>query len=52
MSCWAKVKFWRGFHPVRSLFAEEKLALVTWQSVGFFDLDDPRNRIVFVQIIG
>nr|WP_199330650.1 YjbQ family protein [Microcoleus sp. FACHB-68] len=28
------------------------MALVTWQSVGFFDLDDPRNRIVFVQIIG
>ncbi|NEQ66721.1 MAG: YjbQ family protein [Symploca sp. SIO1B1] len=29
-----------------------KLALGTWQSVLFFDLDGPRNRTVFVQISG
>ena len=29
-----------------------KLALGTWQSVLFFDLDGPRKRTVFVQISG
>lgn len=29
-----------------------KLALGTWQSVLFFDLDGPRKRSVLVQIIG
>ena len=29
-----------------------KLALGTWQSVLFFDLDGPRTRSVFVQICG
>ncbi|MDZ8051202.1 MAG: secondary thiamine-phosphate synthase enzyme YjbQ [Aulosira sp. ZfuVER01] len=29
-----------------------KLALGTWQSVLFFELDGPRNRTVFVQISG
>ncbi len=29
-----------------------KLALGTWQSVLFFDLDGPRTRTVFVQICG
>lgn len=32
--------------------AEGKLALGTWQSVLFFDLDGPRNRTVFIQIMG
>ncbi|OUL19611.1 secondary thiamine-phosphate synthase enzyme [Nostoc sp. RF31YmG] len=29
-----------------------KLALGTWQSVLFFELDGPRKRMVFVQIFG
>ncbi|MFP4100043.1 secondary thiamine-phosphate synthase enzyme YjbQ [Coleofasciculus sp.] len=29
-----------------------KLALGTWQSVLFFDLDGPRKRMLFVQITG
>lgn len=29
-----------------------KLALGTWQSVLFFDLDGPRKRTVFIQISG
>ncbi len=29
-----------------------KLALGTWQSVLFFELDGPRKRTVFVQISG
>lgn len=29
-----------------------KLALGTWQSVLFFDLDGPRKRTLFVQITG
>ncbi|MEG3977473.1 MULTISPECIES: secondary thiamine-phosphate synthase enzyme YjbQ [unclassified Microcoleus] len=32
--------------------AEGKLALGTWQSVLFFDLDGPRNRSVSIQIMG
>jgi secondary thiamine-phosphate synthase enzyme len=32
--------------------AEGKLALGTWQSVLFFDLDGPRNRTVSIQIMG
>jgi secondary thiamine-phosphate synthase enzyme len=32
--------------------AEGKLALGTWQSVLFFELDGPRKRTVFVQISG
>ncbi|WP_017716105.1 secondary thiamine-phosphate synthase enzyme YjbQ [Kamptonema formosum] len=32
--------------------ADGQLALGTWQSVLFFDLDGPRNRTVFVQISG
>ncbi|PIG92407.1 secondary thiamine-phosphate synthase enzyme YjbQ [Gloeocapsopsis sp. IPPAS B-1203] len=32
--------------------ADGKLALGTWQSVLFFDLDGPRTRSVFVQISG
>lgn len=32
--------------------AEGKLALGTWQSILFFDLDGPRKRTVFVQISG
>lgn len=31
---------------------EGKLALGTWQSVLFFELDGPRNRTVLVQISG
>ncbi|MCA1991623.1 MAG: secondary thiamine-phosphate synthase enzyme YjbQ [Coleofasciculus sp. S288] len=31
---------------------EGQLALGTWQSVLFFDLDGPRKRTVFVQISG
>ncbi|MGA9379185.1 MAG: secondary thiamine-phosphate synthase enzyme YjbQ [Phormidium sp.] len=31
---------------------EGKLALGTWQSVLFFDLDGPRKRTVFLQISG
>lgn len=31
---------------------EGKLALGTWQSVLFFDLDGPRKRTVFLQITG
>ena len=31
---------------------EGKLALGTWQSVLFFELDGPRKRTVFVQISG
>lgn len=31
---------------------EGKLALGTWQSVLFFDLDGPRQRTLFVQISG
>ncbi|BAY25799.1 hypothetical protein NIES2100_56070 [Calothrix sp. NIES-2100] len=31
---------------------EGKLALGTWQSVLFFELDGPRQRTVFVQISG
>ncbi|MEP0885945.1 YjbQ family protein [Trichocoleus sp. ST-U3] len=29
-----------------------QLALGTWQSVLFFDLDGPRKRTVFIQITG
>ena len=32
--------------------AEGKLALGTWQSVLFFELDGPRKRTIFVQISG
>ena len=32
--------------------ADGKLALGTWQSVLFFDLDGPRNRSVSIQIMG
>ncbi len=32
--------------------AEGKLALGTWQSILFFDLDGPRKRTIFVQISG
>jgi len=31
---------------------ESKLALGTWQSVLFFDLDGPRKRTLFVQLSG
>jgi thiamine phosphate synthase YjbQ (UPF0047 family) len=31
---------------------DEKLALGTWQSVLFFELDGPRKRTIFVQISG
>jgi secondary thiamine-phosphate synthase enzyme len=31
---------------------EGQLALGTWQSVLFFDLDGPRKRTVFVQVTG
>jgi secondary thiamine-phosphate synthase enzyme len=31
---------------------DSKLALGTWQSVLFFELDVPRKRTVFVQISG
>lgn len=31
---------------------EGKLALGTWQSVLFFDLDGPRKRTIFLQISG
>jgi len=31
---------------------EGKLALGTWQSILFFELDGPRKRNVFVQISG
>jgi secondary thiamine-phosphate synthase enzyme len=31
---------------------EGKLALGTWQSVLFFDLDGPRKRTVLLQICG
>jgi len=29
-----------------------KLALGTWQSVLFLDLDGPRKRVVLIQIMG
>ncbi|MHC5831392.1 MAG: YjbQ family protein, partial [Nostoc sp.] len=31
---------------------DSKLALATWQSVLFFELDSPRKRTVFAQISG
>ena len=32
--------------------ADGQLALGTWQSVLFFDLDGPRKRTVFIQVCG